>query len=337
MDSASDLLPPKARRLRTLFDQDERLTKREIGDRLSCTERHALRLVEALREAGIPVEEEKNPRNRREKRFFLPSEHQRRGVVLEDLDEEAMYALTVAAQAAEGALGGTTLEGPLRRAFGMLLVAFGEQDVFSFTGEEQDAAWHFGALAASPVEPDVFRTVARAVDRRHPLQVDYQNGKGERSFKRCLNPLAIASINGTWQLAAYCHKRQGIREFNLVRLSNLRAFPKLTFDRPEGFDSKQHFAGRFGALEGAEPVTVRLRVAPERAVYFESKRYHRSQEHERQEDGSLLVSFRVRALDPVRAFVASWGPHVRALDPPALAERLAADAAATVQLYEDGP
>ncbi len=337
MDAASDSLPPKARRLRTLFDRDHRLTKKEIGERLGCCARHARRLVDALREAGIPVADEKDPANRRAKRFYLPTEHQRRSLVLDELDEEALYALTVAAQAAEGALSGTALHAPLRRAFAMLLNAYSHEDIFLFDEDAQAEAWHFGALAAAPVEAGVWQAVTTAIDRGHGLRVDYLNGAGERSFKRLLDPLALAPLGGVWLLAAFCHQRQAVRDFNLARVSNAKAFPERRFDRPAGFDPHTHFAGRFGALAGQERYSVRLRVAPERAVYFESKRYHPSQTAERSADGALLVTFQVRTLDPVRAFVASWGPSVVALAPPELADRLAADAAETVRAYRDLP
>lgn len=343
MDSASDALAPKARRLRTLFDRDARLTKREIADEVGCDPRHALRLVNALRAAGVPVAEEKDPHHLRAKRFFLPVEHQRRGLVLETLDEEALLALTVAAEAAEAALAGTPLEAPLRRGFGALLAATADleaaDELLSFDPETEAAHWHFGTLRTEPPDPEVFTPLTQAKRRSQCLRMDYVNKDGERSFGREVDPLLVAPIRGRWYLIAYCHTRRALRDFTLARISNVRPVERY-FAPPEGFDAQAFFAKRFGLLEGGAPVEVRLRVGPERAVYFRSHRYHPSQAVEEQEDGSLEVTYRAPSgdgLDEVRAFVASWGPPVLALEPPELAERLADDAAETVRAYQGLP
>lgn len=331
-------LSRSAGQLRRLFDRGERPTKREAATYLGCTERHVARVVGTLRAAGVPV---LDVRDGRAKRFFLEEAHQRRGLHLDALDEEALHALTVAAQASEGALAGTSLAAPLRRAFGALLAALngieGGEGPDSFEPEEEPAHWHFGALSASPVDPDVFHLLARAVSRGVHVRVDYVNGNGERRRARELSPLALAPVGGSWLLAAFCHTRGAVRDFALARVSNVRVMERRPVLPPEDFDSRRHFAGRFGALQGDASVEVRLRVSPERAVYFRSKWYHPSQRVEAEPGGGLLVTFRVPHLDPVRAWVASWGPHVVALAPPELAARLAEDAAATARSYEAAP
>lgn len=327
-----------AERLRALFDRGERLTKREAAEKLGRDPRTVTRLVRKLRAVGVPVRDEKDPHEPRAKRFYLDPEDQRRSLTLDVLDEAGLLALTVAAQASEAALAGTPLEAPLRRAFAALLPAIGALDaageLTSFDPEVEGERWHFGALAPAAVDPETFTTLRRAADASQCVRMDYTNGKGKRSFGRRVDPLAFAPLKGGWLLAAYCHTREAVRDFNLARITNVRPLPSHFFAAPDDFEAHAHFAGRFGALEGGEPVAVRLRVAPERAVYFESRRYHPSQTEERQPDGSLVVTYRVPNLDDVVAWVASWRQHVVALDPPELAERLASDAAATVAAYD---
>lgn len=326
-----------AEHLRSLFDRGHRLTKEEAGEILGRHPRTITRLVRVLREAGVPVQEERSPLRPRAKRFFLDPQDQRRGITLGTLDESAILALTIAAQASEAALAGTPLRDPLRRAFAVLLPAIGALDaageLTSFDPEAEHERWHFGALAPAAVDPDTFTLLRRAADASQSVRMDYMNGKGTRSFGRMVDPLAFAPVKGAWLLAAYCHTRDAVRDFNLARISNVRPLPSHFFAPPREFSAQAHFAGRFGALEGGEPVAAQLLVSPERAVYFESRLYHASQESVRQPDGSLLVTFRVPNLDDLRAFVASWGPHVLVTHPPELRDRLATDAAATVAAY----
>lgn len=328
--------PLRADRLRRLFDQGHALTKVEAADRLGCTPRHVVRLVAELRGDGVPVRER---RDGRAKRFYLAPEDQRRTLAVEALDEAALLALTVAAQASEAALAGTPLEAPLRRAFGPLLEALDAvHDGLgpdTFEPDTQSDGWHFGALAAQPVDPDLFALLRRARDARRSVRTDYTNGKGKPSFGRVLDPLALAPLGGAWQLVAFCHNREAVRDFNLARLAGTKLLSR-TFDVPVGWSLRAHFRGRFGALQGSgPPVEVVLRVAAERATYFMSRRYHRTQTEEAISSGGLRVRYRVPegALDAVRAFVASWGPHVVVEAPAVLATRIADDARAVAVSY----
>jgi len=331
-------LARSAARLRRLMDAGRRLTKLEAAHLLGRTPRTVTRLVAALRDAGIPVEEE---RDGRAKRFFLADVHQRRGLCLDALDEAALLALTVAAEAGRQTLAGTPLAEPLAQAERVLIAAAagteGGLGPASFHPEEEPARWHFGPAAAEVIDPEVFLSLRQAINEGRQVRADYLNKAGNRTFDRALSPLALGRVAGTWQLAAYCHSRRDLLNFNLTRLSNVRVLRRLA-DAPAGFHSAAHFGGRFASLEGrGAPVEVRLRVSSSRAVHFRSRRYHPSQVLEERPDGGLTATYTVPggdALDEVRAFVASWGPHVVVEAPAELSERLASDAQATVAAYD---
>jgi predicted DNA-binding transcriptional regulator YafY len=336
-----DVLARSAAHFRRLLDGGLRPTKAEAAARLGLSPRTITRLVGALREARVPIQEEKDGRA---KRFFLADEHQRRGLRLDSFDEAMALALTVAAEAARPVLAGTPLEGALRRAERALLDAAsgieGGLGPASFDPEEEPARWHFGPAAAEALDPETFTAVRRAITEGRQIRAEYLNKQGRRSPDRALSPLALGRVGGTWQLAAYCHERREVRNFNLTRLTNVRVLRRLA-EPPEGFDARAHFTGRFGSLEGkGVPVEVRLRVSAARAVHFRARRYHPSQRLGERPDGALTAHYAVPggdALDEVRAFVASWGPHVVVEAPPELAARLAADARATAAAYAAKP
>jgi predicted DNA-binding transcriptional regulator YafY len=334
-------LHPSAEALRRRLDRDARPTKAEAARALGVTPRQVARIVEGLRAAGVPVRQEPDPADGRRLRYFLDAEHQRRGLHLNQLDEAEILALTVAAEAARSALRGTPLQAPMDRAFVALLDAAGEaQDgdgVFSFDPEAEPDRWHFGGHAQLP-DAAVFAALRKAASQGYRVRIDYTDAKGRRSDGRTVSPLGFGRVRGGWVLVAYCHVRKALREFALPAVSHVAPLSEPAL-RPEGFSLRRYFARRFGALEGGEPVEVRLRVAPDRAVYFLRRRYHPSQAVSEAEDGGLVVEYRVpggEALDEVRAFVASWGPYVVAEAPSELAERLAEDARRTAAAYGDG-
>lgn len=328
-----------ARRLRREFDHDARLTKRAAAEILGCTERHVTRLVAELRAAGVPVEEEHVGRA---KAFFVPTEHQCRAIQVEGLDEEALRALTVAAEAARAILRDTPLAAPIDRAFHALLDAAGTVDVYSFEPEAEGDHWHFATAAPLAQNLETLRLLDRAIQESRSVRCDYVNGAGNRTENRKLDPLALAPFKSGWQLAAWCHTRRAVRNFNPARIERLRLChgdPSGDFfSPPDDWDKDDHFGGRFGALEGNGRLhTVRLRVARAVAQHFRSKDYHTSQLTEPGPDGGLVVTFQVRELEAMRAFVRSWGPNVVALDPPELVARLTEDARAMAAAYEAVP
>lgn len=334
-----------AEKLRGLFDAGHRLTKADAAARLGKDPRSVTRLVRDLRAAGVPVQDEPDPADGRRKRFFLDAEHQRRGLHLDDLDEAEILALTVAAEAARAALRGTPLAAPLDRAFVALLDAAGEATagdgtgggVFSFDPEAEPDHWHFGGHAQLP-EPDVFTALRRAASDGRRVRIDYTDAEGAFSPSREVSPLGFGRVRGGWVLVAWCHLRRDVREFALPAVSHVAPL-SAAVHRPDGFSLRRYFARRFGALEGGAPVEVRLRVAPDRAVYFRRRRYHPSQALREHADGSLTATYTVpggKALDEVRSFVASWGPYITVEHPPELAERLASDARATAAAYGRG-
>jgi predicted DNA-binding transcriptional regulator YafY len=333
-------LSRSAERLRAAFDRGAALTKKQAARKMDCSERHVMRLLRELREeAGVPVAER---REGRAKVFSVPAEHQRRRLQIGALDEEALRALVVAAEAARSLLRDTPLEAPIDRAFRTLLAAFGDEDVFSFEPAHEAQRWHFSEAAPPGGKIDVLRALDRCITESRSVRVDYTNGRGRRSTDRKLDPLALAPFPSGWQLAAWCHQRRAVRNFRPARIEGLRPCHGDPggdhFAPPSGFDPDDHFGGRFGALEGDGRLhTVRLRVEPAVAQHFKSKPYHSSQRvEETGEDGALIVTYQVSELKAMRSFARSWGPNVTALEPPELVRRLAEDARRTAARYDDG-
>ena len=324
-----------AQRLRAAFDRGAAWTKQQAADELGCTKRHVLRLVEELRAHGVPVEERKEGRA---KVFFIPEEHQRRRIRIDALDEAALRALTVSAEAARALLRDTPLQEPLDRAFRTLLKAFKAEELVSFEPELEIDRWYFGDAVPPGGKLEIIRRLDNCIVEGRSVRIDYTNGRGERSENRKIDPLAFAPFPSGWQLAAYCHRRQAVRNFNPSRIERLRPCNGDSggdfFTPPPAFDADEHFSGRFGALAGDGRLrTVRLRVDPTVAQYFKTKEYHSSQRLETHSDGRLTVTFQVTELKTMRAFVRSWGPKVKALEPPELVEALADDARAMARRY----
>ena len=274
--------------------------------------------------------------------YFLPACEQATEGPFSELSEREALALLVAAEAARPTLRPTPLAAPLE-AIGRRLSERMAPHVTSFDPEVQPQRWHFDAAAASAFDPEVFEVLRTAIEAQQSVRMDYVTAStGERHEARRIDPLLLAAAGSSWLVAAYCHKREAVRDFALAGIERVwlcepeeEAAGGIYFDPPADFDPELHFKGRFSAVTGSETHVVRLLAGPEAARYFRRKHYHPTQQIEEEHpDGAVVVSYEVAGLEEVRAFVRSWGPGVTVLAPEALAGQVAEDARRVAAAYE---
>jgi predicted DNA-binding transcriptional regulator YafY len=315
-------------RLRRLLNQGRTVTLDNTSDQLGISRRHLRRLLRRLEDEGLRINERWEDGV---KRFSLdPASRTVGGPV--DLEEDELYALIVSAFAARSVLGPTPLDDGLASAVDTLLAAAGP--VYSFEPGWQEEVWHFDEGATSPIDPDRFETIVRAANRCERLEIRYFSASSQRETRRRIEPLVIAEQGGSWLLTAYCHEAEDLRDFSLPGIRS--AEPDGTyFQRPADFDPDEHFSGRFRALKGGGSHRVVVEVASDKAPYFRRKTYHPTQEiDEEAGDGRIEVAFEVSSLNDIAAFIRSWGPGVRVVHPPRLAERLEREAKEVAESYE---
>lgn len=328
-----------AEQLYDLLADGHHLTKNEACTRLGLTSKRQIqRIVKSLREEGIPVQDQYDGGR---KVYFLAPEDQRPEGGPLDLTDREMLALAVAAQSARSALRPTPLIDPLTRAAEALIDAIAAGAV-TFEPEREAMHWHFSDAPSADLDPQVFQTLRRAVVARRSVRIDYVTASsGRRWSGRKIDPLQIAVIGGSWLCVAYCHERQGLRDFSIAGMEAAwTCDPEeevANFTVPDGFDPELHFKGRFRAVDDAQSYVVRLLVEPDWTEYFRRKQYHPSQQIEEapadRPDGRMLVSYDVRGLDEISAWIRSWGPKVKVLAPEALAARVAKEARQTAARY----
>jgi predicted DNA-binding transcriptional regulator YafY len=322
--------------------QGHRLTQAEAARRLDVSKRHVRRLARRLiEEDGAPVKRARSGPGA-ERAYYLSGRDLASEGPFRRLSERQTLALLVAAEAARPTLRPTPLAGPLETV-GQRLAERLAPHVASFDPEVQPERWHFDSAAASSFDPDVFEVLQQAIRDQRSVRMKYTTAStGERHERRRIDPLLLAAAGSSWLVVAYCHKRDGVRDFALAGIE--RVWPcdpteetgSVHFDPPEDFDAELHFKGRFSAMSGEKTHVVRLLAEPEAARYFERKKYHPTQQiEEKRPDGRVVVSFEASSLKEVGAFVRSWGTGVQVLAPDELACRVAEEARAVARRYQN--
>ena len=321
-----------------LFARGRELTQGEARDELGLSsKRHVRRLIERLRAKEVPLRERQVGL---EKVYYLSPENQHPENLPFELTERHARSLLVAAKAARSKLLPTPLASALNEAVEILHEPLSKTYFFSFEPDDEAAHYHFEEPRSAELDRVVFDTLHEAMSERQSVRIDYLSAySGAFSVGRKIDPLIFAVRKSTWLCIAYCHQREGIRDFSLVGIKDIQSCDpteeQAYFTQPEKFDPQAYFRDRFSALSGDEVHTVRLGVQPDVAAYFNRKVYHPTQQIERERpDGSLIVSYEVAGLDEIASFVRSWGPVLKVLAPASLIDRIQSDARSVVALYQ---
>jgi predicted DNA-binding transcriptional regulator YafY len=137
------------------------------------------------------------------------------------------------------------------------------------------------------------------------------------------DPYGLVHYLNAWHVIAYCHLRQGVRNFRLDRIDDLILLPK-TFQRPATFKMSETQSGQ------RKRMVVRVLFDKEVARWVKESRSYFTDTVEETPQG-LLVTLKPHQESEVLQWLLSWGSHVRVLEPETLRARMIEEAQAMLQ------
>ena len=182
-----------------------------------------------------------------------------------------------------------------------------------------------GSLA----ERNKLQKLRRAILERITVRFHYhtRHSKDDQASQntREADPYGLVYFATAWHLIAYCHLRQGLRNFRLERMENLELLNK-TFQRPADFRIEK-------PKEDARNFVVRVLFAQEVARWVREARPYSTVSEEETPDG-LLLTLTPRQENEILQWLLSWGRHVRVLEPESLRIQLAQEAEAMLRNFQ---
>jgi proteasome accessory factor B len=121
-----------------------------------------------------------------------------------------------------------------------------------------------------------------------------------------------------------------VERFTLAE--HLRSAP---FAAPAGFRIAEILNGAFGihVMTDAPAHRVVVEFTAEKAAFVRARAWHPTQQFEELDDGRVRLAFTCASLVPVVSWVLEWGPHARAIEPPALVANIIAELDAARRAY----
>ncbi len=178
----------------------------------------------------------------------------------------------------------------------------------------------------NPTEDLLLRRLRKALLDEQTVELTV-NGREEA---RPLNPYGLVQKGATWYLVGYDHTSEQVAHMQLQDVSELEVTED-TFDRPESYqtppDDSTSVPDRRVRVVFAAEVAPSVQIAP--SLYVADRHYR--------PDGRLVLTLRVFNELEVLPWLLSWGKHVQVLEPQALRQRLADEARAIANQYQEVP
>ncbi|MCH8961506.1 MAG: WYL domain-containing protein, partial [Bacteroidetes bacterium] len=147
--------------------------------------------------------------------------------------------------------------------------------------------------------------------------------------KRKVDPLGLGYYTDHWNLIAYDHLRDDIRNFLLDSIRSMFVLSE-RFTPPEGFDLEEHLKER-----GENPQNVRIVIRFDPQIYRWARPSIPAEiEEERQRKGAIDVTFYFENLAYVARWLLRFGTQAQVLEPGELRERVREEALELARLHE---
>lgn len=226
----------------------------------------------------------------------------------------------------------TPLATTMREVFAKLTQ--GIEGRVSFSWGDLDEAFSRKAVEAQPRDVKLFGELADAVLKRLEVTFSYRKLGAGSSEPRRVRPYHLGEVEGGWYLIAHDLERDALRTYALPRMTRLKVTAK-SFERPIGFNGREHLSRSFGVWSVAGDSTrhlVRVELTGYAAQLASERRWHPSQEISalNAKGSRVEVRFEVGRLEEVLRWVLSFGRQAKVLAPPELS-RMVKDELAAMQ------
>lgn len=226
---------------------------------------------------------------------------------------------------------GTAFEQPLRTMVDQLAVSLTNELQIDLSSLTQHYTFQPGATVNA--DPNLLMALVESIRERWPIDITYFTASSGERKQRVIEPYHMFNVRGDWQVVAFDHRRQGVRQFAVSRIETWSVLRQQRFVRDPAFSVEKYLSTGFLAERGDEAIAIVVWFDIYQARYIRGREFHPSQQVEEHADGSLTVRFSSGAIDEVRRWIMSFGRHAKAILPESLAADIATEAVAVAQLY----
>lgn len=294
-----------------------------LSDEYEVSSRTITRDIEYMRDSlGAPIEYSTEHKGYyyTEANYFLPAI---------DIRESDFFAICITEQAIRQ-YENTPLYQSLSAIFNRLKEHLPESIRVNTTWI--DTRFTFMHDSFTTIIPDIWETVSRGLRQRNSLRILHRKAGSSEDVERTVDPYHIVNFRGEWYLVAWCHLRKSVLRFAVSRIHQAKLL-NTPYEIPADFNFSSFIGSSFGIMTEETEHRVSILFCREQAPYISERQWHRGQELEYNDDGSVILSFSTNSLFEVKRWVLSWGKNAKVLEPRELVNQLSDETGDMYKIY----
>ena len=159
----------------------------------------------------------------------------------------------------------------------------------------------------------------RALLQQRRCRITYRPARREAS-EYPVDPYTLLFFRQGLYIGGYAHNRNALRLFAIDRIEALEVLEE-RFEVPENFRVEDLTGSAFGLIDEGEPRQLVLKFDAAVAHLIRERIWHPRQKLQERPDGSLTMRFRASGDAEILAWLYSFIPHVRVIEPAELREK----------------
>ncbi|WP_339837478.1 YafY family protein [Paenibacillus sp. FSL R7-0272] len=307
-----------------MLNSGEKLTAKQISEKLEVNIRTVYRYIDALCSSGVPIISDAGHHG-----GYSLLNHFIRSPLLFDMEEKKtlLHAAVFAKEA------GYPLTETLENATAKLKMYSNEQQESALN--QQLSGFEVINRMVSPSSQLVLADLEHAVEQGISVEIDYRTNHEEKPKNRMIDPYGIVYWNNKWYTIAFCHRRNEIRSFRVDRILIIKR-TQLIFTRPEAFSSRDFFMKNLlPDLVGKEGlISLRIEGRPDALDELSMHWFLGHHLQERTSNQAIFLFEEKSIHNSVPYFLLSYGVSIRIIEPQSVKDRLVAIAAELMEYYQ---
>lgn len=177
-----------------------------------------------------------------------------------------------------------------------------------------------------------FEKIGSALLNRRRLRIRYfARGSGETT-EREISPQRLVHYRENWYLDAWCHLRNGVRNFSADSILSLDVLGTAAKEVSQKQMNASLGPG-YGIIANGTPRRARLRFSPERARWVAQETWHSDQHGQTDANGNFILTVPYTDDRELLMDILRYGADVEVLSPASLRTRITEELAKLVQIY----
>lgn len=170
-----------------------------------------------------------------------------------------------------------------------------------------------------------YRLLTRALQLRRAVRIEYASVAEQTTISTKLGPYELFFSRRSWYVIGRSSLHRAVRTFNLSRIQQALLLED-TYVRPPRFSLDRQLGKAWHMIRGKPRARVQVHFTKLVAANVAEVRWHRTEAHTWNPDGSLIYTVTVDGFDEIVWWLLSYGDQAEVLEPAELRARLAGHA-----------